>query len=87
LRRIVGRETIIPCEDIPGMWCGAKPCSRSCSATPPATPAFFGVPTGQVVEFGTEIEIQSAPDAAQRAALAQQREERCGASGTRKRQD
>ena len=34
----IGRETIIPSEDVPGMWVWREACSRSCSATPSAPP-------------------------------------------------
>jgi KUP system potassium uptake protein len=49
----VGRETIIPREDVPGMWVWRE----SIFAFLQRTAAFFDVPARQVVEFGTEIEI------------------------------
>jgi KUP system potassium uptake protein len=51
------RETIIPREDIPGMWVWRETVFAFLQRNATRTAAFFGVPTGQVVEFGTEIEI------------------------------
>jgi hypothetical protein len=45
----IGRETIIPREDIPACGYGGNCCSRSCSVTPNAR------------RRGTEIEIQRYP--------------------------
>jgi KUP system potassium uptake protein len=53
----VGRETIIPREDIPGMWVWRESLFAFLQRNAERSAAFFGVPTGQVVEFGTELEI------------------------------
>lgn len=53
----VGRETIIPREDIPGMWVWRETLFAFLQRNAERSAAFFGVPTGQVVEFGTELEI------------------------------
>lgn len=53
----IGRETIIPREDVPGMWVWRETLFAFLQRNAERTAAFFGVPTGQVVEFGTEIEI------------------------------
>ena len=53
----IGRETIIPREDIPGMWVWRESLFAFLQRNAERTAAFFGVPTKQVVEFGTEIEI------------------------------
>jgi len=53
----IGRETIIPREDIPGMWVWREALFAFLQRNAERTAAFFDVPTGQVVEFGTEIEI------------------------------
>jgi len=53
----VGRETIIPREDIPGMWVWREALFAFLQRNAERSAAFFGVPTRQVVEFGTEIEI------------------------------
>jgi KUP system potassium uptake protein len=53
----IGRETIIPSEDIPGMWLWRETVFAFLQRNAERTAAFFGVPAGQVVEFGTEIEI------------------------------
>ena len=53
----VGRETIIPREDVPGMWVWRESIFAFLQRNAERTAAFFGVPTKQVVEFGTEIEI------------------------------
>jgi KUP system potassium uptake protein len=53
----IGRETIIPREDIPGMWVWREAVFAFLQRNAARTAAFFDVPTGQVVEFGTEIEI------------------------------
>src|SRR4051794_38926354 len=53
----IGRETIIPREDIPGMWVWRETVFAFLQRNAERTAAFFGVPTQQVVEFGTEIEI------------------------------
>ena len=53
----IGRETIIPREDIPGMWVWRETLFAFLQRNAERSAAFFGVPAGQVVEFGTEIEI------------------------------
>jgi KUP system potassium uptake protein len=53
----IGRETIIPREDIPGMWVWREALFAFLQRNAERSAAFFGVPTRQVVEFGTEIEI------------------------------
>jgi len=53
----VGRETIIPREDIQGMWVWREGLFAFLQRNAERSAAFFGAPTGQVVEFGTEIEI------------------------------
>ncbi|QPF95232.1 potassium transporter Kup [Bradyrhizobium commune] len=53
----VGRETIIPREDIPGMWVWRESLFAFLQRNAERSAAFFGVPTKQVVEFGTELEI------------------------------
>src|SRR5882757_7592398 len=53
----IGRETIIPREDVPGMWVWRESLFAFLQRNAERTAAFFGLPSGQVVEFGTEIEI------------------------------
>src|SRR5438309_642875 len=53
----IGRETIIPREDVPGMWVWRETVFAFLQRNAERSAAFFGVPTRQVVEFGTEIEI------------------------------
>ncbi|SCB51078.1 KUP system potassium uptake protein [Bradyrhizobium shewense] len=53
----VGRETIIPSEDVPGMWVWREGVFAFLQRNAERSAAFFGVPTKQVVEFGTELEI------------------------------
>ncbi|MCJ9703089.1 MULTISPECIES: potassium transporter Kup [unclassified Bradyrhizobium] len=53
----VGRETIIPSENIPGMWVWREGVFAFLQRNAERSAAFFGVPTRQVVEFGTELEI------------------------------
>jgi len=53
----VGRETIIPSEDVPGMWVWREAIFAFLQRNAERSAAFFGVPPRQVVEFGTEIEI------------------------------
>ncbi len=53
----IGRETIIPSDQIAGMWVWRETVFAFLQRNAERTAAFFGVPTGQVVEFGTEIEI------------------------------
>jgi KUP system potassium uptake protein len=53
----IGRETIIPREDVPGMWLWRETLFAFLQRNAERSAAFFGVPTRQVVEFGTEIEI------------------------------
>jgi len=53
----IGRETIIPSEEIAGMWVWRETLFAFLQRNAERSAAFFGVPTRQVVEFGTEIEI------------------------------
>ncbi len=53
----IGRETIIPSEDVPGMWVWRETVFAFLQRNAERSAAFFGVPPRQVVEFGTEIEI------------------------------
>src|ERR1700750_3033296 len=53
----IRRETIIPREDVPGMWLWRENVFAFLQRNAERSAAFFGVPTKQVVEFGTEIEI------------------------------
>ena len=53
----IGRETIIPSEDVPGMWLWRETLFAFLQRNAERSAAFFGVPAGQVVEFGTELEI------------------------------
>jgi KUP system potassium uptake protein len=53
----IGRETIIPSEDVPGMWVWRETLFAFLQRNAERSAAFFGVPAGQVVEFGTELEI------------------------------
>jgi len=53
----VGRETIIPREDVPGMWVWRENVFAFLQRNAERTAAFFDVPAKQVVEFGTELEI------------------------------
>jgi KUP system potassium uptake protein len=53
----IGRETIIPREDVKGMWVWRETLFAFLQRNAERSAAFFGVPTKQVVEFGTEIEI------------------------------
>jgi len=53
----IGRETIIPSEDVPGMWVWRESVFAFLQRNAERSAAFFGLPTRQVVEFGTEIEI------------------------------
>jgi KUP system potassium uptake protein len=53
----IGRETIIPKEDVPGMWLWRENVFAFLQRNAERSAAFFGVPAKQVVEFGTEIEI------------------------------
>jgi KUP system potassium uptake protein len=53
----IGRETIIPREDVPGMWLWRETVFAFLQRNAERTAAFFDVPARQVVEFGTEIEI------------------------------
>src|SRR5467141_870928 len=52
----IGRETIIPREDIPGMWVWRESLFAFLQRNAERTATLFGVPTKQAVEFGTEIE-------------------------------
>jgi KUP system potassium uptake protein len=53
----VGRETVIPREDVPGMWVWRETLFAFLQRNAERSAAFFGVPSKQVVEFGTELEI------------------------------
>ncbi|MDH7795398.1 MULTISPECIES: KUP/HAK/KT family potassium transporter [unclassified Beijerinckia] len=53
----IGRETIIPREHVAGMWVWRENLFAFMQRNAERTAAFFDVPTNQVVEFGTEIEI------------------------------
>jgi KUP system potassium uptake protein len=53
----IGRETIIPSQDVPGMWLWRENVFAFLQRNAERSAAFFGLPTKQVVEFGTEIEI------------------------------
>jgi KUP system potassium uptake protein len=53
----IGRETIIPSQDVPGMWVWRETVFAFLQRNAERSAAFFGLPTRQVVEFGTEIEI------------------------------
>jgi KUP system potassium uptake protein len=53
----IGRETIIPRADVPGMWLWRETIFAFLQRNAERTAAFFDVPARQVVEFGTEIEI------------------------------
>jgi KUP system potassium uptake protein len=53
----IGRETIIPSDEIAGMALWRETVFAFLQRNAERSAAFFGVPTKQVVEFGTEIEI------------------------------
>jgi KUP system potassium uptake protein len=53
----IGRETIIPSEDVAGMALWRETLFAFLQRNAERSAAFFGVPSRQVVEFGTEIEI------------------------------
>jgi KUP system potassium uptake protein len=53
----IGRETIIPSEDVAGMAMWRETVFAFLQRNAERSAAFFGVPPRQVVEFGTEIEI------------------------------
>jgi KUP system potassium uptake protein len=53
----IGRETIIPSEDVAGMALWRETVFAFLQRNAERSAAFFGVPPRQVVEFGTEIEI------------------------------
>jgi KUP system potassium uptake protein len=53
----IGRETIIPSEKVAGMAVWRETVFAFLQRNAERSAAFFGVPTKQVVEFGTEIEI------------------------------
>jgi KUP system potassium uptake protein len=53
----IGRETIIPSEDVAGMALWRETLFAFLQRNAERSAAFFGVPPRQVVEFGTEIEI------------------------------
>jgi KUP system potassium uptake protein len=53
----IGRETIIPSQDVAGMALWRETVFAFLQRNAERSAAFFGVPPRQVVEFGTEIEI------------------------------
>jgi KUP system potassium uptake protein len=53
----IGRETIIPTEEVIGMAVWRETVFAFLQRNAERSAAFFGVPSRQVVEFGTEIEI------------------------------
>jgi KUP system potassium uptake protein len=53
----VGRETIIPCEKVPGMAVWRETLFAFMQRNAERSAAYFQVPVRQVVEVGTEIEI------------------------------
>ncbi|MGO4711704.1 potassium transporter Kup [Bradyrhizobium sp. 2TAF24] len=53
----IGRETIIPTEKVAGMAVWRETVFAFLQRNAERSAAFFGVPTKQVVEFGTELEI------------------------------
>jgi KUP system potassium uptake protein len=53
----IGRETIIPSQDVAGMAMWRETVFAFLQRNAERSAAFFGVPPRQVVEFGTEIEI------------------------------
>lgn len=53
----IGRETIIPTDKVAGMAVWRESVFAFLQRNAERSAAFFGVPTKQVVEFGTEIEI------------------------------
>ncbi len=53
----IGRETIIPSDTVAGMALWRETVFAFLQRNAERSAAFFGVPTKQVVEFGTEIEI------------------------------
>jgi KUP system potassium uptake protein len=53
----IGRETIIPSQEVAGMALWRETVFAFLQRNAERSAAFFGVPTRQVVEFGTEIEI------------------------------
>ncbi|WP_315837201.1 KUP/HAK/KT family potassium transporter [Bradyrhizobium prioriisuperbiae] len=53
----IGRETIIPSDKVAGMAVWREAVFAFLQRNAERSAAFFGVPTKQVVEFGTEIEI------------------------------
>jgi KUP system potassium uptake protein len=53
----VGRETIIPSQTVAGMWVWRETLFAFLQRNSKGSAAFFGVPTRQIIEFGTEIEI------------------------------
>ena len=51
------RDTVVPTEKVEGMAVWRETVFAFLQRNAERTAAFFGVPTKQVVEFGTEIEI------------------------------
>jgi KUP system potassium uptake protein len=53
----IGRETIIPSAQIPGMWVWREALFAFMQRNAERSAAYFCIPTAQVVEIGIEIEI------------------------------
>jgi KUP system potassium uptake protein len=53
----IGRETIIPTAEIPGMWVWRETLYAFMQRNAERSAAYFGIPVAQVVEIGIEIEI------------------------------
>jgi len=53
----IGRETIIPTADIPGMWVWREMLYAFMQRNAERSAAYFSIPAAQVVEIGIEIEI------------------------------
>src|SRR5258707_12138458 len=53
----IGRETIIPSEDVPGMWVWRETLFAFLQRNAERSAAFFGVPAGQGVGFRTAPRI------------------------------
>ena len=53
----IGRETVIPDADVPGMWRWREAIFMWMQRNSATTGTSFGIPSGQLVEIGTEIRI------------------------------
>ncbi|TPK82582.1 KUP/HAK/KT family potassium transporter [Mesorhizobium sp. B2-4-17] len=53
----IGRETVIPDANVPGMWRWREAIFMWMQRNSATTGASFGIPSGQLVEIGTEIRI------------------------------